>query len=199
VRTRVWAYAGALTVEAEVVNPEDAEPETRLYGYLADVGLPVLMVSRTGATERTYRLYGDHLGSLRAVVDTATGQAVQTMSHDVWGHVTHDVVAPGFARVPFGFAGGMYDEDTGLVRFGAREYDPSTGRWLSKDSARFGGGWNFYEYANSDPVNWLDPSGMKPGAIYKSQDEAVSPNRLDDGVMIRQDDGPHGTWTMSLS
>ena len=159
VRTRVWAYAGALTVEAEVVNPEDAEPETRLYGYLPDVRLPVLMVSRTGATERTYRLYGDHLGSLRAVVDTATGQAVQSMSHDVWGHVRQDVVAPGFARVPFGFAGGMYDEDTGLVRFGAREYDPSTGRWLSKDSARFGGGWNFYEYVGSDPVNYFDPSG----------------------------------------
>jgi len=120
VRTRVWAYAGALTVEAEVVNPEDAEPETRLYGYLPDVRLPVLMVSRTGATERTYRLYGDHLGSLRAVVDTTSGQAVQTMSHDVWGQVTHDVVSPGFARVPFGFAGGMYNEDTGLVRFGAR-------------------------------------------------------------------------------
>ena len=159
VRTRVWAYAGALTVEAEVVNPEDAEPETRLYGYLPDVRLPVLMVSRAGATERTYRLYGDHLGSLRAVVDAATGQAVQTMSHDVWGNVTHDVVSSGFARVPFGFAGGLYDEDTGLVRFGAREYDSSTGRWLSKDSARFGGGWNFYEYVGSDPVSYFDPSG----------------------------------------
>ncbi len=162
VRTRVWAYAGALTVEAEVVNPEDAEPETRLYGYLPDVRLPVLMVSRAGATERTYRLYGDHLGSLRAVVDVATGQAVQTMSHDVWGNVTHDVVSPGFARVPFGFAGGLYDEDTGLVRFGAREYDSSTGRWLSKDSARFGGGWNFYQYTNNNPVSYVDQDGRHP-------------------------------------
>jgi len=29
---------------------------------------------------------------------------------------------------PFGFAGGLYDRDTNLVRFGARDYDPETGR-----------------------------------------------------------------------
>ncbi|MCB9610787.1 MAG: hypothetical protein H6716_29655, partial [Polyangiaceae bacterium] len=35
--------------------------------------------------------------------------------------------------VPFGFAGGIHDADTGLVRFGARDYDAVTGRWTSKD------------------------------------------------------------------
>ena len=38
---------------------------------------------------------------------------------------------PGFQ--PFGFAGGLYDPDTGLVRFGARDYDAETGRWTSKE------------------------------------------------------------------
>lgn len=33
---------------------------------------------------------------------------------------------PGFQ--PFGFAGGLYDRDTRLVPFGARDYDPETGR-----------------------------------------------------------------------
>ena len=81
------------------------------------------------------------------------------MQHDPWGKATTDTLSGGFVRVPFGSAGGIYDEDTKLVRFGAREYDPETGRWLSKDEARFGGGWNFYEYAASDPVNHLDRSG----------------------------------------
>jgi uncharacterized protein RhaS with RHS repeats len=48
------------------------------------------------------------------------------------------------------------------VRFGAREYDARTGRWLSKDEARFGGGENFYEYAGGDPVNRVDLDGRKP-------------------------------------
>jgi RHS repeat-associated protein len=66
---------------------------------------------------------------------------------------------PGFQ--PFGFAGGLYDPTTGLVRFGARDYDPSIGRWLNKDPIRFDGGWNLYTYAGNDPVNYIDPTGLK--------------------------------------
>jgi RHS repeat-associated protein len=62
---------------------------------------------------------------------------------------------------PFGFAGGIYDVDTSLVRFGARDYDPSIGRWTNKDPILFrGGSSNIYSYANNDPVNFLDPTGL---------------------------------------
>ena len=63
--------------------------------------------------------------------------------------------------MPFGFAGGLYDEDTKLVHFGYRVYDPQTGRWLSKDPLLFGGGdSNLYGYVLQDPVNGIDPSGL---------------------------------------
>jgi RHS repeat-associated protein len=52
------------------------------------------------------------------------------MRHDEFGRVLVDTVA---TVVPFGFAGGMYDPDTGLVRFGARDYEPETGRSTAKD------------------------------------------------------------------
>jgi len=66
---------------------------------------------------------------------------------------------PGFQ--PFGFAGGLYDPDTGLVHFGAREYDASTGRWLTKDPILFNGGdTNLYSYVSNDPINFIDPSGQ---------------------------------------
>jgi RHS repeat-associated protein len=62
---------------------------------------------------------------------------------------------------PFGFAGGLYDADTGLVHFRAREYDASIGRWISKDPIRFDGGQgNLYAYAADDPVNRSDASGL---------------------------------------
>ena len=63
---------------------------------------------------------------------------------------------------PFGFAGGHYDADTGLVRFGARDYDAVTGRWTAKDPIGFGGlSTNLYEYVHNDPVNRFDPSGLQ--------------------------------------
>jgi RHS repeat-associated protein len=62
---------------------------------------------------------------------------------------------------PFGFAGGLWDADTGLLHFGAREYDPETGRWLSKDPLLFGGGdTNLYAYVLNDPLNLIDPTGL---------------------------------------
>jgi RHS repeat-associated protein len=68
---------------------------------------------------------------------------------------------PGFQ--PFGFAGGLYDRDTGLVRFGARDYDATTGRWTAKDPVRFGGGdGNLFAYALGDPVDRIDPDGNNP-------------------------------------
>jgi len=41
----------------------------------------------------------------------------------------------------------------------ARSYDSQTGRFVSEDPIRFGGGVNWYDYAGGSPVNWIDPFG----------------------------------------
>ncbi len=107
----------------------------------------------------TYRIIRDHIGSPRLVIDTATGNVLQRLDYDPMGQVTQDT-NPGFQ--PFGFAGGLYDPHTGLVKLGSREYDPSTGRWTSKDPKLFGGGSNLYAYAENDPINLTDPFGAQP-------------------------------------
>ena len=71
-----------------------------------------------------------------------------------------EVTGAGLDWMPFGFAGGIYDPDTGLVRFGARDYDPVVGRWTAKDPIGFGGGLNVYRYAGNDPVNYIDIDGL---------------------------------------
>ena len=76
------------------------------------------------------------------------------------GELASESLIPGFQ--PFGFAGGLYDRDTNLVRFGARDYNPSVGRFTTKDASRFGGGLNFYAYCASDPVNCRDTTGFDP-------------------------------------
>jgi RHS repeat-associated protein len=106
---------------------------------------------------RNYALVTDQLGSVRAVVDTVSGAIAQRIDYDAFGVVQADT-APGFQ--PFGFAGGLADPLTGLVHFGAREYDPLTGRFTTLDPLGFAGGdTNLYRYALGDPVNRIDPTG----------------------------------------
>jgi RHS repeat-associated protein len=132
--------------------------------YATKVNVPDYMISRkdnlgvVGSTWHTYRIITSHLGSPRLVVDVDTGDTAQEMTYDEFGNVLSDN-RPGFQ--PFGFAGGLYDPDTKLVRFGARDYDAFTGRWTAKDPIRFAGGdANLYGYVASDPVNWVDIDGL---------------------------------------
>jgi RHS repeat-associated protein len=106
----------------------------------------------------TYRIIDDQLGSPRLVVNTSTGAIVEQITYDEFGNVLSDT-NPGFQ--PLGFAGGLYDRDTKLVRFGVRDYNPALGRWTAKDPIRFGGGdTNLYGYSFADSVNFVDHSGL---------------------------------------
>ena len=93
------------------------------------------------------------------VVNASTGDIVQKMEYDEFGRVLTDT-NPGFT--PFGYAGGIYDQQTGLVRFGARDYDAETGRWTAKDPIGFNGGsTNLYNYVLADPINNVDYLGLE--------------------------------------
>jgi len=106
----------------------------------------------------TYRIVSDHLGSPRLVINTSDGSIAQRMDYDEFGNMLLDT-SPGFH--PFGFAGGLYDSQTGLVRFGARDYDAVTGRWTAKDPMDFlGGDPNLFGYVRNEPVNHTDPRGL---------------------------------------
>jgi RHS repeat-associated protein len=125
--------------------------------YLPNRNSPAYMI-RGG---NTYRIISDRLGSPRLVVDAASGAIVQRMDFDAFGNVILDT-NPGFQ--PFGFAGGLLDRDTGLTRFGARDYDAQTGRWTNADPIGFAGGLNRYAYVTNDPINLLDPRGTVAAA-----------------------------------
>jgi RHS repeat-associated protein len=124
----------------------------------ADGRMPVAM-SRGGTT---YYLAYDPVGSLRIVFD-ASGAIVKRVDYDSFGNLLSDS-NPSFT-IPFGFAGGLHDPDTNLVRFGYRDYDPDVGRWTAKDPIFFAGGdADLFGYCLGDPVNWVDPKGRSTTA-----------------------------------
>jgi RHS repeat-associated protein len=148
--TSAYLYRNDLNIVAEL-DGTGAVVSQFVYGTQPHV--PDVML-RGG---KQYRLITDERGSVRLVIDISTGTVAQRMDYDAWGNVTNDT-NPGFQ--PFGFAGGLYDRDTGLVRFGARDYDAAVGRWTGKDPIGFEGGQaNIYVYVGNDPINQLDPTG----------------------------------------
>ncbi len=106
-----------------------------------------------------YRVFSDQFGSPMFVVNVADSADVPYQaSWSTFG----EFGGTGLDWMPFGFAGGLYDGDTRLARFGVRDYDSLVGRWTAKDPIRFDSrAENLYGYANLDPVNLLDPDGLQ--------------------------------------
>ncbi|MCP3142346.1 PA14 domain-containing protein [Pyxidicoccus xibeiensis] len=148
--TQGFLYDGQLRVVAEL---DGAGSVVSRFVYGTRGHSPDFMV-KGGVT---YRFVSDHLGSPRLVVNTANGNVAQALEYDAWGRVLADS-NPGFQ--PFGFAGGLFDRDTKLTRFGARDYDAEAGRWTTKDPIRFAGGdTNLYVYVGNQPIGFIDPQG----------------------------------------
>ncbi|HLP42180.1 MAG TPA: RHS repeat-associated core domain-containing protein, partial [Fibrobacteria bacterium] len=138
---------------APVAELDSASAVVSRFVYGSKGHVPDYMIK--GGT--AYRIISDHLGSVRLVVNSETGRIVQRIEYDEFGVIVYDS-NPGFQ--PFGFAGGMVDGATGMVRFGARDYDPEIGRWTTKDPIGFSGGINHYAYVENNPVNFIDPKGL---------------------------------------
>ncbi|MBL4683394.1 MAG: hypothetical protein JKY37_02300, partial [Nannocystaceae bacterium] len=159
-----WVYADAHSIVAEL---DDAGIVVSHFVWGMRGNVPDYMVR--GGT--TYRLVTDQVGTVRLVVDASTGVVAQRLDYDSWGRVTFDS-NPGFQ--PFGYAGGIYDADTGLVRFGARDYDADVAQWTAKDPIGFGGGQgDLYGYVGADPINRVDPSGLAPWDPFRTPQQAA--------------------------
>jgi RHS repeat-associated protein len=161
-QTVAWLYRNALKPIAQfVIDPTTGASlidQLYIYGSSALTPDALLTYDNAGAVAGVYRIITDARGSVRLVVDAVTGEIEQQLNYGPFGEVLYDS-NPGFQ--PFGYAGGIYDADTGLVRFGARDYDAETGRWLSRDPIGFAGGdANLYAYVGGDPVNGVDPTGL---------------------------------------
>jgi RHS repeat-associated protein len=135
--------------------------------------MPISMTQDT----QTYYLHYDQVGSLRVVTD-ANHNIVKEITYDTFGNILQDTNQN--LNIPFGFAGGLQDQDTNLVHFGYREYDPQTGKWTAKDPIDFeGGDANLYGYVESNPVNFVDPEGLASSGVPKTVPGTTTKVRID--------------------
>jgi RHS repeat-associated protein len=148
-----------------VIVTEARDPDGTLTQYTYDSS-GILIALERNATK--YYVGADQVGTPRVVFD-ASGQVIKTIEYDAWGAVLGDS-NPGF-ELHIGFAGGIRDPDTGLVRFGMRDYDPESGRWTARDPLLYSGGQaNLYAYVDNNPISFRDPLGLAfciGGSFYR--------------------------------
>lgn len=141
-RRLVWA-------ETEPAEERDAAGTTVVKRYVAQ-GV------KEGADDYFYTR--DHLGSLVNLTDASLTLRAR-YAYDPYGRVTRTA---GNRDADIGFTGHMRDRDADLVLTYFRGYDPSLGRWLSRDPLGLSAGPNAYAYGNGDPANTVDPLGLHP-------------------------------------
>jgi RHS repeat-associated protein len=119
----------------------------------------LIAFDRVGASTDRYYAISDYAGS-PLVISDASGNVVIQREYTAYGIRFNHSNSAGFDS-PLGFAGGLEDEVTGLVRFGMRDYEPLSAHWTMRDPILFDAGQaNVYAYAMNDPVNNRDLSGL---------------------------------------
>lgn len=118
-----------------VDHPHSMRQNGQMYYYHQDVTNNVVGVSKSDGTLDTYFRW------------LAFGTPDESQS---FNSVTNRL----------GFKGREWDSEAGVYYMRARYYDPRLGRFLSEDPIGLDGGTNTYAFADNDPVNAGDPSGL---------------------------------------
>ncbi|WP_259470727.1 RHS repeat-associated core domain-containing protein [Streptomyces sp. 1114.5] len=110
----------------------------------------------------------DPHGTNSVQINTDAAQTVTRRDTDPFGNLRGTQPTAGQWAGTKGFVGGTKDDTTGLTNLGARQYDPTTGRFINPDpilDAANPQQWNGYAYSNNNPVNLSDPSGLHPEGV----------------------------------
>ena len=101
----------------------------------------------------------DGNGNILALIDATTGERAAEYEYGPFGEPLR-ATGPAAAANPFRFSTKYTDPETDLLYYGFRYYNPSTGRWLSRDPIEEQGGINLYCFVGNAPAGRWDYLGL---------------------------------------
>ncbi len=106
----------------------------------------------------------DHIGNTAALTDESEN-VIDEFRYSPYGTVTYQ---KNNYETPFQFGGffGVQTDSNGLVHMRARYFNPLIRRFVNSDPAR--DAWNWFAYANGNPIFFVDPSGLEPSPSNSS-------------------------------
>lgn len=153
--------------------------------YIYGIGL---LYEITGSSTLTY--HADHLGSTIALSDDSQADT-DRWSYAPYGGITR---LKGSADTPFQFHGafGVQTDANGLNYMRARYYNPRIMRFCNADPTGFGGGLNWYAFAENNPISLFDPSGLQAVVLPQYTVVAKRWSVLDEATYQRWLKGANG-------
>ncbi|WP_230427212.1 RHS repeat-associated core domain-containing protein [Collimonas humicola] len=140
--------------------------------YLGDLPVVVLKqtVAGTGSSQATttnvYYVYADHINTPRVITQASDNQMVWRWDNtDPFGLQPPNENPSSLGAFTYNqrFPGQLYDKETNNFYNYHRDYDPSTGRYIESDPIGIRGGQtSTYNYVRGNPVNIVDPNGLRP-------------------------------------
>lgn len=124
----------------------------------------------------TYLPLHDIAGNVVSLIEPQSRELIESYQYSAFGEETiynayGEVEESSLVRNPWRFAEKRVDQKSGLILFGLRFYDPSTGRWISQDPGGFIDGPNLYAYLHNNPLNHLDRFGLATEANSQNKFE----------------------------
>jgi RHS repeat-associated protein len=143
-----------------------------LFGPQVDEPLAFEAYTSTTApgTGSVIELLANRLGSIITALSVSTGAVAAEYDYDSFGTRTQT----GTLGQPYGFTGREHDDESGLMHYSARVYDPVAGVFLQSDPIGFASKQaNTFAYSGNNPANGTDPSGLSVLSLRQVNDASA--------------------------
>ncbi|MBA3721676.1 MAG: hypothetical protein H0W88_04675 [Parachlamydiaceae bacterium] len=112
---------------------------------------------------QVYEPIHDHNGNVVCLAQN--GKAIETYRYTAFGEgeIYDDqgkLIDKSQCDNPWRYASKRFDDETGLIFFGRRYYDPEIGRWITPDPLGYSDGPNLYAYLHHNPLTYHDAYGL---------------------------------------
>ncbi|MCB1075530.1 MAG: hypothetical protein KDK59_08365 [Simkania sp.] len=104
-----------------------------------------------------YAALTDLQDNVRCLVDLSTQEIVESYYFSAFGE---EKILSHSCENPWRYQSQYHDEETGLIYFGKRYYDPQTGKWISPDPLGSIDSANLYSFCHNNPLKYRDIWGL---------------------------------------
>jgi len=163
-----FVYDGYKLIEER--NALDNDAAVRKYVWqpeALDRDVPLTVCD--AASEKTYYYHTDANKNVTELSDKS-GNVVAHYEYSPFGSLTK-VTGDYAANNPFRFSSEYFNEETGLVYYNYRYYNPELGRWISRDPIEEQGGENLYINSRNNLIINYDKLGLK--SCWQEPEEVI--------------------------